>query len=79
MTASNQRPITFLYTNWKGETSQRHVIPKFIEFISTEWHPEPQWIMTAFDLDKKQDRGFAMKDMKQFDWSKLHIRVIPYK
>jgi hypothetical protein len=34
-----------------------------IWFGSTEWHPEPQWFLGAFDLDNGKWRDFAMKDM----------------
>lgn len=65
---SKDKPITFLYTNWKGETAQRTVIPKYLEFTSTEWHPKPQWILTAYDVDKEEYRGFAVKDIDKCIW-----------
>ncbi|WP_234891478.1 hypothetical protein [Agrobacterium vitis] len=55
-------PVTLNYTNYRGETSERTILPKNIWFGSTEWHPEPQWLLTAFDLEKKADRDFALKD-----------------
>lgn len=64
--SDNQRVI-ILYTNWKGDTSYRNIVPKSVEFKSTEWHPEEQWILNAFDVDKQADRGFALKDIKE--WS----------
>jgi hypothetical protein len=33
--------ITIVYTNWKGETSIRRILPKQISFGSNEWHPTP--------------------------------------
>lgn len=56
-------PLVFLYTNHEGKESFRHAVPKSIRFDSTEWHPEKQWIMRAWDVDKKAMRDFAMKDM----------------
>lgn len=50
------------YTNWRGETSVRRIIPKSVRFGSTEWHPEPQWLLLAWDADKQADREFALKD-----------------
>jgi hypothetical protein len=50
------------YTNWRGETSVRRIIPKSVRYGSTEWHPEPQWLLLAWDDDKKADREFALKD-----------------
>ena len=55
-------PITLTYTNWKGETAERAIIPRRVWWGSTEWHPEPQWLLTAFDLDKQAERDFALKD-----------------
>ncbi|MBR1654200.1 MAG: hypothetical protein IJ690_04540 [Clostridia bacterium] len=64
--SDNQRVI-ILYSNWKGDTSYRNIVPKSVEFKSTEWHPEEQWILNAFDVDKQADRAFALKDIKE--WS----------
>lgn len=55
--------IVFSYTNWKGTYSKRCVIVKAISFGSVPYHPGQQWILTAFDSDKREDRYFAMKDM----------------
>ena len=56
--------LRFIYTNWKGNVSERHVTPITIDWGSTEWHPEPQWLLHAFDLDKGAERHFALKDCK---------------
>lgn len=55
-------PITLTYTNHRGETAQRTIIPKRLWFGSSEWHPEPQWLLTALDVDKDEYRHFALKD-----------------
>ncbi len=67
MDNEDKKQVKILYTNWKGITSYRNIIPKSIEFKSTEWHKEEQWILNAFDVDKSADRGFAIKDIKE--WS----------
>lgn len=56
--------VRICYTNYRGETAIREIIPKLIHFGSTEWHPEPQWLLTAFDAEKQADRGFAMRDIR---------------
>ena len=61
------KEIKILYTNWRGETAVRKIIPKEIVFSSTEWHPEEQWLLVAFDVDKQADRSFAIKDIKTWD------------
>lgn len=57
--------LGFRYTNYKGETAYRKVQVNNIFYGTAEpWHPEPQWLMNAVDLDKREDRVFAMRDMK---------------
>lgn len=52
--------IALNYTNWRGQRSLRHIIPKNLFFGSNEWHPEPQWLIAAWDCDKKADRTFTL-------------------
>ncbi|WP_287206617.1 hypothetical protein [Mesorhizobium sp.] len=49
------------YTNWRGETSLRTITPSSVYYGSSEWHPEPQWLLTAYDHDKLAVRDFALK------------------
>ena len=53
--------LEFIYTNWQGITSKRKAVPIKVVFSSNEWHPEPQWILVAYDIDKQAERGFALK------------------
>ena len=62
MTANWQNPVKFLYTNYKGETSIRTAEPVSIIWSHNTWHPEEQWMLHAFDMDKKAMRTFALKD-----------------
>ena len=66
MNFNDNQKVKILYTNWKGVTSYRNIVPKSFEFKSTEWHPEEQWILNAFDVDKQADRAFALKDIKEW-------------
>ncbi|MDE4176341.1 hypothetical protein PXK01_19470 [Phaeobacter sp. PT47_59] len=59
---SQATPITFTYKNYRGEVAARTAVPKEIWFGTTEWHTEPGWLMTAYDLEKAADRGFALAD-----------------
>lgn len=61
------KQVKILYTNWKGVTSYRNIIPKSIEFKSTDWHKDKQWILNAYDVDKQADRGFAVKYIKEWN------------
>ncbi len=56
-------PIRVRYTNWKGDTADRTIVPHHIFFGSTEYHPEPQWLVHAYDVEKSALRDFALKDM----------------
>lgn len=58
------KEVKILYTNWKGETAIRRILPKELNFISTKWHKEVQWCLLALDLDKNEERTFACKDIK---------------
>lgn len=48
------------YTNDKGDRAVRRIVPERLYFGSTELHPEPQWILEAWDLDKHAIRPFAL-------------------
>lgn len=63
--SDDAEPLIFTYRNWRGETAQRRAIPQHVYFGATEWHPEPQWLMRAFDVDKGEVRDFAMRDMER--------------
>lgn len=58
--------IEIIYTNYRGETSNRKIIPQNIWFGETEWHPQKQWLLDAFDINKNANRSFAMKDIKSW-------------
>jgi len=49
--APRKEHITIDYTNWRGERRVRRIHPVRIEFGSNEWHPEPQWLLHARDIE----------------------------
>ena len=55
-------PLKIMYTNYRGETSERNIIPSMVWFGATDWHPVPQWLVTAWDMDKNATRDFALAD-----------------
>ncbi|MEK6894438.1 MAG: WYL domain-containing protein [Nanoarchaeota archaeon] len=61
------KEVKIIYTNYKGETAERTIIPKEIVFESNEFHKEEQWILVAFDVDKQAERRFAIKDIKSWN------------
>lgn len=59
--ASEARPaVTLPYRNWRGETALRTFTPIRLWFGSDEWHPEPQWLLTAICAEKGAERDFAL-------------------
>jgi len=62
--SDEKKAVRIVYTNYRGETAERRIIPKELIFGSTEYHPEEQWLLVAFDLDKNAERTFAFKDIK---------------
>lgn len=58
--------VNILYKNYRGETALRQVVPKKTWFGSTDWHPEEQWLLDAYDIEKEADRSFAMKDIQSW-------------
>lgn len=54
--------ITMTYRNWRGEVAQRTIRPVALWFGRTDWHPEPGWLLNAWDCDKGERRDFALAD-----------------
>lgn len=52
--------ISINYTNWRGETRDRNIQPIEIWFGSNKWHTDKQWMLKAIDLDKGEERDFAL-------------------
>ncbi len=63
---NDQEVVSIVYKNYRGETAERQIIPRKIWFGGTDWHPEKQWLLDAFDIGKKADRSFAMKDISSW-------------
>lgn len=61
-----QHPIKVLYTNWRGETAVRSIMPLKIYFGSTEYYPKEQWLLEVFDLDRNAIRVYALQEIKQW-------------
>lgn len=57
------RHLEFEYTNHKGERETRRICVHRVYWGATKYHPQPQWIMGAHDMHRREDREFAMRDM----------------
>ena len=60
------RELRIRYRNWRGEESVRRIVPDHIWYGADEWHPDHQWIMDAYDVDKGANRSFAVRDILEF-------------
>lgn len=58
------RNVKIVYVNHRGETGVRSIIPLEIVFRATEYHPEEQWLLVAYDLDRKGQRQFAFNNIR---------------
>lgn len=59
--------LKFTYKNWKGVVADREVSDPEMVFTQSDWHgKEDQWFMKAIDLEKGDERMFAVKDIIKF-------------
>lgn len=54
------REIRFTFRNWREETAERRVVPDSVWFGVAPHHPDPQWHLHAFDLDRDAFRDFPL-------------------
>lgn len=64
-------PIAILYENWRGETAVRHIVVggedtdcSALWFGLNEWHRVPQYLLSAWDVEKAAYRDFALSGIK---------------
>lgn len=63
-TVADPLAVVIDYCNHRGERRERLVRPTWLYFGSTEWHHEEQWLLVAYDFEKRAVRTFAMKDVR---------------
>lgn len=61
-----EKAVSIIYTNYKGVTGTRRIVPIEILFGHNEWHTQDQWLMRALDLEKNAERTFALKDIQSW-------------
>jgi hypothetical protein len=59
---SDNGTMKMIYRNYRGEVSERTIAPNRIVYGTTDWHPEPGWLLEAVDVEKKATREFALAD-----------------
>lgn len=68
LTEEVRRAVRVVYTNWRGETQERVIVPEpnTFRFCSTEHHPIRQWVFDAWDVGKQAVRTFAMSGISSW-------------
>ena len=56
----------FEYKNHRGEVAIRYIMPIHTWFGTSEYHPEFQMFLRAFDFEKEAERDFAVRDIIRF-------------
>lgn len=60
--------IEFDYVNWRGERGVRRASgPYSIRYGTSQYHTEPQFLLSAVDLERGQTREYALRDMVPTD------------
>ena len=57
-------PHRVVYTNWRGETAERTIVPINIWYGISEYHEGEQWFVKAVCRERGEVRDFAMKDLQ---------------
>lgn len=60
---AERREVRIYYLNHKGKRGYRKILPTKQWFGKTQWHTKEQWLLNAYDIDKKAMRTFAIKDI----------------
>ncbi len=55
-------PIRVAYRNHRGEVAERRIIPVGLRFGATRWHPDLQWLLDCWDIEKDAERTYALAD-----------------
>lgn len=61
------REVKITYTNHRGEIGVRRIQPLRMWFGKNDWHHTEQWLLRAVDLEKGEDRDFALKDVLRWE------------
>lgn len=75
--AGEGEPVVIGYINYRGKASCRRILPRTIRFAASEWHPEPQWLLDAYDLDKQAERSFALNNVMAWNVPAVPPKVTP--
>jgi predicted DNA-binding transcriptional regulator YafY len=62
----SNKTLRFIYRNYRQSVETRRVLPDSLRFGQTPYHPRSQWLLRAWDLDRKDWREFAVEDVLRF-------------
>lgn len=66
----NEEAVRVLYTNYKGQTNYRVIVPRRMWFgVCLFYGDAPQWLLEVYDMEKKEMRTFSMANVR--DWVPL--------
>lgn len=68
--------LKFDYVNYKGETEERDVIFKGLDYGDNEWYPERQWFMRCHDIARDADRSFALAKIDADKIEVIHLGLL---
>ena len=57
----------FNYKNYKNIINERVVNPIKLYYGNTKWYPDNQWLLEAYDIEKKDIKIFAMKNIQKWN------------
>jgi predicted DNA-binding transcriptional regulator YafY len=69
-TENEEQIVTITYLNHRGKISERQIIPYEFGWGSTEYYPTPQFLLEAWDFNKKALRTFSMNNI--INWRGNH-------
>lgn len=62
-----KNPIKVEYTNYRGERGIRTIVPISFYFGTTEYHPQEQWLVKLWDVDRQAERIYALKEISRWN------------
>ena len=65
MVPDKKTTLRFYYVNYRMEREQRLAEVHSFFYGSSSYHQGSQWFMHAMDLDRKEFRDFAVRDMTE--------------
>ncbi len=56
--------VVIWYTNHHGITEERTILPECLYYGTSDHHPAPQWLLSAWCFTREAPRTFAMSSVK---------------